>query len=752
MDDGVALIAVGGLGRREQAPFSDLDLVLLHRRTTADVREIAQSLWYPIWDSGIRLDHSVRTADEAVSVARDDLKAMLGLLDLRHIAGDAALTGEMRERSLDLWRREAPNRMAEFAAMTRARWAANGEAAFLLEPDLKDSRGGLRDWHALRSLAAAQLIDLPRTAVDAATALLDARVELHRVIGRAEDILRGQEQAAVARNLGLVDDDALLRSVNEAGRMLAHLSDEAWRRVAAPARKPRRFLRAATGPDRQPLARGVIGQGGEVVLALAADPWADPVLAVRAARAAAEHDLPLAPFALERLVTESAPLPEPWPAEARNELVALLGTGERAVPVLEALDLAGLLVRMMPEWTTVRIKVQRNPVHRFTVDRHLLECAAQAAGLARSVNRPDLLLVSALLHDIGKGYVGDHSIVGADVAGVIVTRMGFSPADVRSIVALVRHHLLLPDTATRRDPDDPMTLAIVTNALDGSSDLLDELHALTIADAAATGPGAWSPWKGGLIADLVGRVHAVLAGRPAEWSDALDDPRRVMAEQGRLGVQWDGDRVLVAAPDGPGVLSKTAGVLALHSLDVLSAAVATHAGMAVNAFTVAPRFGSKPDATLIRQDLSRVIDGSLALADRLAAKERSYERPDLPVPPPRVLWFDREATDATVVELRAADSFGLLYRVTAALEQSSLDVRSARLSTLGSSVVDAFYVTGADGGPVAPDERLVVTEALLSAAAARAGARAAAAALAATPALSTPPASTPPPLVASAGS
>ncbi len=714
---GVALVAVGGLGRREQAPFSDLDLMLLYRCSTAQVRSIAQSLWYPIWDSGIRLDHSVRTADEAVNVARADLKAMLGLLDLRHVAGDAALTGELRERSLELWRREAPKRVEEMAVLTRARWAAHGEAAFLLEPDLKDSRGGLRDWHALRSLAAAQLIDLPRAAVDAASALLDARVELHRVIGRAEDVLRGQEQAAVAAALGKVDDDALLRSVNEAGRALAHLSDDAWRRVDVPTRKPRRFRRGAVGPDRQPLARGVVSQGGEVVLALAADPWADPVLVLRAARAAAEHGLPLAPFAIERLVTECAPLPEPWPAEARNELVALLGTGERAVPVFEALDLAGLMVRLMPEWETVRIKAQRNPVHLFTVDRHLLECAAQAAELARSVNRPDLLLVGAFLHDIGKGYVGDHSVVGAEVAEVITTRMGFSPADVHSIVALVRHHLLLPDTATRRDPDDPKTLAIVTTSLNGSADLLDELHALTIADAAATGPGAWSPWKAGLITDLVDRVHAVLAGSPAEPGEVLDAPRRTMAEQGRLAVEWDGERVLVAVPDGPGVLSKTAGVLALHSLDVLSAAIATHAGMAVNTFTVAPRFGTKPDASLLRQDLGRVIDGSLSLADRLTAKERSYQRAHAPTPPPRVLWFDDEATDATVVELRAADSFGLLHRVTAALERSALDVRSARLSTLGSSVVDAFYVTGPDGGTVPVGSRPEVAQLLLSAAA-----------------------------------
>ncbi|MDQ6936337.1 MAG: [protein-PII] uridylyltransferase, partial [Actinomycetota bacterium] len=276
-EPGVALVAVGGLGRREQAPYSDLDLVLLHRRSPRAVQPIADGLWYPIWDSGVRLDHSVRTVDEAVSMAKLDLKVMLGLLDVRHVAGDAALSGELRERALALWRRTAPTRAPELAAAGRTRWAQHGEAAFLLEPDLKDSRGGLRDWHALRALAAAQLLDVPANATGAGEVLLDARVELHRVSGQAEDVLRAQEQAAVAAVLGRADDDALLRAVNEAGRSLAHTTDEAWRRVLDPPRRTRRFGRRG-GADRQPLARDVVSQNGEVVLALSADPWADPVL------------------------------------------------------------------------------------------------------------------------------------------------------------------------------------------------------------------------------------------------------------------------------------------------------------------------------------------------------------------------------------------------------------------------------------------------------------------------------------------
>ncbi len=504
--------------------------------------------------------------------------------------------------------------------------------------------------------------------------------------------------------------------MNEAGRALAHASDEAWRRVLV--RPPRRRLfRGPLNQDRQPLARDVVSQGGEVVLALHADPWADPVLTLRAARAAAEHALPLSPFTLDRFVTESAPLPIPWPAEARDELVALLDTGFRAIPVLEALDQAGLMTRLIPEWESVRFKSQRNPVHRFTVDRHLWETAAQSAALTRGVSRPDLLLVGALLHDIGKGYVGDHSIVGAEIAHTIATRMGFAADDVARITSLVRHHLLLPHTATRRDPEDPMTLAIVTDAIDGSHDLLDQLHALAIADAAATGPAAWSDWKAELVTELVARTHATLAGEPLPVSEVLDQPRRAMAERGVVAMAWDDERVLVAARDTRGVLSKASGVFALHSLDVRSASIATHEGMAVNAFTVTARFGALPELSVLQADLLKALDGSLPLEERLAAKERAYVREQAgEIAPARVLWFDEEATDASVVELRAADSFGLLHRVTAALEQCSLDIRSARVSTLGSSVVDAFYVTGAGGGPVPESERPAATLAILAAA------------------------------------
>jgi [protein-PII] uridylyltransferase len=729
---GIALLAVGGLGRREPTPYGDLDLVLLHDGRTSEIGSIAEQIWYPVWDAGLGLDHSVRTPDQAIAVAGADLKAMLGMLDARHLAGDAALTGLLREQLIGGWRRSAPSRLAELQELARSRWDRLGDASFLLEPDLKDCRGGLRDRVGLRALASAQLLDLGAAVQAAGTALLDVRGELHRVAGRSADVLQAQDRDSVAEALGLssgdrglTDGDEVLRMVNEAARTLAYATDVGWRRVAAlnppagrsllrrlrPSSTAGRTLPAAV---RQPLAKDVVAQDGEVVLARDADPWADPVLVLRVARAAAAADLPIAPYTLTRLATEASPLPEPWPAAARAELVSLLGAGERAIAAFEALDQHGLLSRLIPGWEAVRFKAQHNPVHRYTVDRHLIETAVQASTHAAEVARPDLLLVGALLHDIGKGFPGDHSEVGERLGRRIALGMGFSPADAGVVAALARHHLLLPDTATRRDLEDPSTIAIVVSAIDGSAELLELLYWLTVADAAATGPAAWSDWKATLISQLVRRTRAVLGG------DALPAPEPpsaavlALAAAGQTRVAVEGSDVIVVAPDAPGLLSAASGLLALHSLDVQAAEVRTVAGMAVNRFSVSPRFGSMPDVTLLNGDLRRILAGSVDLEARLRAKESSYRVLRLPAtdPPPRLLWFDDEATDATVLEVRARDGIGLLHRLTAALERCEVDIRSARISSLGSFVVDAFYLADADGKPLAEQHRATVETAL----------------------------------------
>jgi len=727
-------VAVGGLGRRELAPGSDLDLVLLHGNSkgadSTDVTALAEALWYPVWDTGVSLDHAVRTVPQALAVGADDLKAALGLLDARHIAGDPVLSADLLTRTRAAWRSGAPTRLPELREAVLARGRTEGEVAFLLEPDLKSARGGLRDVHALQALAAAQVADPPSEAVRAAHGvLLDVRGELHRRTAgsgrRVVDRLLLQEQDAIAQSLAYAGADELMAAVSGAGRTIAFAGDATWRRVLpTPGRRGpgrRIFGRRPAGPVRRPLADDVVEQDGEVVLARDADPAGDPLLVLRVAAAAARADLPVAPHVLVRL-QECPAIPEPWPAAALASLVDVLAAGPAAVHVLEALDQAGLLVRLLPEWASVRSKPQRNSYHRFTVDRHLVETAAAAAGLTREVARPDLLLLGALLHDIGKGTTsgqgqsGDHTVVGMRVVAEMAPRLGLAPPDVAVLVAMVEHHLLLPDVATRRDLQDPATARAVATAV-GSGEVLELLHALTRADSAATGPAAWSTWKAGLIEDLVRRARALLDGSPPPPASPLAPWQERLVDAGEFAVQAHEDEVTVVAPDRPGLLGLTTGVLSLHRLDVRSSSVFARGATAVTVCRVAPRFGALPDWSVVRGDLRRALDGDLAVPVLLASREAAYApRPGLPQAPPTVRLVDDASDVATVLEVRAGDGLGVLHRITSAIGACGLDVRTAHISTLGADVVDAFYVVGPDGAKLTdPVLRALAHDAVLAA-------------------------------------
>ncbi|WP_308283404.1 [protein-PII] uridylyltransferase [Pseudonocardia nigra] len=705
-----ALVAVGALGRRELAPWSDLDLVLLHDGRK-DVDRLARELWYPLWDAGIGLDHSVRTPGQAVQVAATDLRAALGLLEARHIAGDPALTDKVGAAVRQAWRAGIRGRFDELADATSQRWRKVGDVAHRVEPDLKNGHGGLRDVQLLDALAAAQLVDRPGADVQEARALLlDVRTELHRLAGRARDVLRAQDADEVAAALEIADRFELARALSGAARTVAFAAEVGLRsaRVALPRRGLAALRRA---PVRRPLDSGVVEHLGEVVLARDASAVRDPGLVLRVAATAARTGMPVAAGTLHRLSDTAPELREPWPRAARVELLSLLGAGRALVDVVESLDRTGLWGRLFPEWGAVRDLPPRDRAHVWTVDRHLVEACAQAARLTTRVARPDLLLVGALLHDIGKGRDEDHSVVGESLAVQIGRRIGFAEADVAVLGQVVRHHLLLPHTATRRDLEDPATVARVVETLDGNGLVLDLLEALAEADALATGPGVWSPWKRTLIGDLARRCRTLLAGEALPAPAALDADAEKLAvavaadgrPQVRLDEGVDPATVVVAVPDRPGGLAAAAGVLALHSLEVHAAELRTAdaTSAAVFTFTVSPRFGGLPDPALLRSDLVRALDGRLALADALARKERDYAPVGAtgePPAPPRVLWFDDEATGAAVLELRATDRIGLLHRVAAALEASGVTVRWARVATLGASVVDAFCLAHPDGG------------------------------------------------------
>jgi [protein-PII] uridylyltransferase len=715
-EPGVALVAVGGYGRKELLPGSDLDVLLLHDGRDGIAR-IADRIWYPVWDSGAHLDHAVRTVPQARRVARSDLKVALGLLNARHVAGDADLTTRLREGALEDWRSNARTRLAELKALHEERVRLHGELAYLLEPDLKESRGGQRDVHAIQAIAAAWVAPAPGPKVRAAyEQILDARHVLHEVTGRRLDRLVLEEQDEVARTLGLLDGDALLRQLAGAGRTIAYAVDHAFRQADRAGGRRALGVRMRRGKlDRRPLADGVVEQDGEVVLARAAVPRTDPVLVLRVAAAAAQVGLPIAPRALARLA-ECPPLSIPWPPDARNALLALLGAGASAIAVWEALDQEGLLATLIPDWERVRNRPQRNPLHRFTVDRHLVECAANAAGLARDVSRPDLLLLAALLHDIGKGWPGDHSVSGEVVARDVCKRVGLGDTDVELVADAVRHHLLLPVVATRRDLDDPMTVEHVATTVGGSRTLLELLHALAIADGLATGPAAWNDWKAGLVADLVRRVSAVLDGEPMPEPTALREDQLALVADGGPAAIVDGNEVTVVALDRPGLLWRAAGVLASHRLTVRGANATAVGDTAVTVFNVVPEYGDPPDAVLVSSDLRRMLEGRLDVEDRLERRARAVRGRGFTAPPPKVTLIDNASTTATVVEVRAHDEPGLLWRIGRALGECGLNVHAARIETLGAEAVDVFYVTDATGGQLTdPDLRKRTAAMVLSA-------------------------------------
>ncbi|PSM37975.1 [protein-PII] uridylyltransferase [Streptomyces dioscori] len=755
---GVSLVAVGGYGRGELSPRSDLDLLLLHDggADSGAIASLADRIWYPVWDLGLDLDHSVRTPAEARKTAGEDLKVQLGLLDARHIAGDLGLTAGLRTAVLADWRNQAPKRLPELQELCAERAERQGELQYLLEPDLKEARGGLRDATALRAVAASWLADAPREGLaDARKSLLDVRDALHLATGRATDRLALQEQDQVAAELGLLDADTLLRQVYEAARVVSYASDVTWREVGRVLRsravRPR--LRAMLGggkpaPERSPLAEGVVEQDGEVVLARAARPDRDPVLPLRAAAAAAQAGLPLSLHAVRRMAAAARPLPTPWPAEARQQLITLLGSGPSTIEVWEALEAEGLITRLLPDWERVRCRPQRNAVHIWTVDRHLIETAVRAAEFTRRVHRPDLLLVAALLHDIGKGWPGDHSVAGEIIARDVAARIGFDRTDVATLATLVRHHLLLVETATRRDLEDPATVRSVAEAV-GSQGTLELLHALTEADALATGPAAWSSWRASLVADLVKRVSAALAGDDPEEPEAAAptaEQERLAIEAFRTGgpvlalrAQTEppaetsteepaedrdpeplGVELVIAVPDQKGVLPAVAGVLAMHRLTVRTAELRSlelpdgvPGSVLLLDWRVAAEYGSLPQAARLRADLVRALDGSLDIAGRLAERDAAYpRRRGIVAPAARVSVASAASRLATVIEVRAHDAPGLLHRIGRALESAQVRVRSAHVSTLGANAVDAFYVTGPDGSPLPGEQAASLARAL----------------------------------------
>ncbi len=710
-DAGVALVAVGGYGRGELAPYSDLDVVLV-ADDGVDIGGLGHQLWYPLWDSGEKLDHSVRSLPEMLDAAEADVRVASGLLDVRHVAGDPNLTIRLRTAALAEWRRGAKQRLPELHELVVSRHRLIGELAHMSVPDLKEAEGGLRDATVLKSLMATWLVDIPAADLERSRQqLLDVRDLLHAAAGRATDRIAPEHWSALAEAWGLPDDRAAQRQVRELGRRLTHLSRLVWRRAEdavrrTPAGKPRR-------PELERLAPGVALANGEVVLDRGANPGSDPVLLLRAAAEAARRNAVLAPPTAARLVRECPPLPDPWPDEARRELVRLLAAGPGLLAVWETLEETGALSGVLPEWERIRLLPHASVIHRFTVDRHVVETCIEASALIREVSRPDVLAVAALLHDIGKGGVVEHSSAGEPIARAIATRMGFDEDAVDLIAQLVRWHLLLATTATTRDPEDPATVELLTEHL-RTPEALALLTALTEADAKATSGKAWTSWRAGLIRDLARRTRAALERGSAPAPIAVDEieiPAAVRSGSIAITVDPvdDGSRVTTVSVDRVGLLADCAATFALQRLQVRAARIWAQGEYGVAVWDVAD---DHLNAGRLRDMFDSVAARRIDPGERLAPRANGSGA-DLA---PTVVVRPEASDQATVIEVRAADRLGVVYLVSAVIAELGMSVRSAHISTLGPQAVDVFYLQEPGGevlsGPRAAEAETAIRERL----------------------------------------
>jgi [protein-PII] uridylyltransferase len=763
----LALVALGGYGRGELAPFSDVDLLILHAGDgPEEIEGFAERLLYPLWDAGLTVGHGVRTADECLALAFERLDAATAMLDARLLAGDVGAWDEVRGR-LRAWTRNDPRgfaaRVVVSASERRERF---GSVSSLLEPDLKEGSGGLRDLHALgwlaivltgmggvRSLEEPGLLgQAEREALEpAGEFLVRVRSALHLETRRRTDRLFLDHQPAIARAMGFEDEpglpavDGLMRAVFEHARQVEHVSRSVFDRYLrgeseapaledTPAGVLRAFARVAT--ERGVMAAPSLDRIGEMVIEDEVE-WTDPV---------------------------------------RQAFLAILRAGEEGARALETLDRLRILTRFLPEWEPVRCRPQRDPYHRNSVDVHLLNTLAGMARLlgsgdegdplvaeaAAAVPERDALLLGALLHDIGKTGRGNHVPVGVDQATAALERMHL-PSRTRDLALfLVGEHLLLSDTATRRDlEDDDLVLDVAARV--GDPERLAALYLLTVADALATGPLAWTPWRATLVRELVAKVQRVLergelGPRAAERLEALgaglrdllpdEGPAEVdrflermprgyllatPAEQaarhfpllrspvGRHEVRTlsgSGARpgtyaLTVVASDRPGLLSWIAGSLSLAGLSILTAQVfTTDDGVAVDVFEVDGAFEARIGEDrwrAFRTTLRKAIDGRLSLERRVEQKRKHYPGPSADVPVE--IGVHNDASDFfTVVEVGAPDRIGLLFDVTRTLAELHLDVHLAKVATYGPRVVDVFYVRDDLGRKVEDPERIAELE------------------------------------------
>jgi len=803
--DRITVAATGGYGRGELAPGSDIDLLFLRPpKQTAWGESVIEFILYMLWDLGLKIGHATRGVAEGLRLARQDVTIRTAMLEARWLCGDSALFEEMRRK---FWEDAAGNGRTFVEAKLaerKARHARQGESRYLVEPNLKESKGGLRDLQTLywigkylyRVQEPADLVDHNvftkdefKTFQKAEAFLWNVRVRLHYLLGRAEERLSFDVQPALAAAMGYHDADKPRRAVEAFMRAYFLVAKDVGdlTRIFIAAleeqhKKPRRLLRRILPgflTQRSPDDDFYVENGR-----LAANPAifkADPANLIRLFHVADGKQIDIHPNTL-RTVTRSLDLITDDVRQDRAANRAFLETltsrhdPERA---LRLMNEAGVLGRFIPEFGHAVGLMQFNMYHHYTVDEHLIRAVGNIAAVERGehkgehplttdvvkrIKSREALYCAVLLHDMAKGLPGDHSDVGAAIAESLCPRLGLSDADTRAVAWLVKNHLVMSDTAQRRDVSDPKTVRDFV-ALVQTPEMLRLLLILTVCDIRAVGPGVWNGWKGQLLRELYYAAETVMTGgdqapardaRVAAAREALaahltdfTPEQRARALSRHYDNYWlafeqdeqerharlvekadaTGELLTLAAesndfravteivlytPDHAGLFSQLAGAIAMSGGSIVDAkAFTTSDGFALDVFSVqdaeGEAFGDKDRLGRLRQTIEKTLRGQVWPRQALAARQQRSKASAFKIRP-KVL-FDNDASQlATVIEVEGLDRPGLLYDVTQAIFESGLSISSSMIATYGEKAVDVFYVRDGFGHKIRHPDRLEAVE------------------------------------------
>ena len=784
----VVLVALGGYGRGELHPLSDLDLLLIYDGEMGTyVQRVTQGILYALWDLGLQVGHAVRSLPDCLAMARTDFPSRTSMQQARFLVGDRRLFNRFRKVLAENVYQKDFNQFLETTLTERdQRYRKFGGSPYMGEPNVKESAGGLRDIHTamwlastkfgtrtLRELADKRLITEreQKTADEALTFLWRVRNELHFLSGHKNDVLSRDIQPQIAKNFGYTGDELSLpvekfmrdyylhaRVIHRVSRRLIARCRETLSRRAGVHRRLRQ----------EALADGLVVLGEQLHLAHP-DGRAfreDPLRLLKVFWHRHQLGFELG-IDVERAIEDSLDLIDDRfraSPEARELFLGICRNWGRVAQTFREMHELGVLGRYLPEWGALTCLVQYDVYHKFTADQHSLLAVQNLEALApgqsadsegnaqvvSEVERPGLLMMGMLLHDIGKGRGHGHVAKGIPLIEALAARIDLSPDDADKVVFLVAHHLTMSHIAQRRDIDDPKTIEGLAEVC-RTPERLRMLYLLTCADMRAVGPGVMTGWQAQILWDLYARTMARLTGgqweRPTREAVAqrvteamrgevprtalaahlalLSDrylattaPQRIAAHLRLLDRLVEGgvmatelfhhpdlgsSELVVVTRDVPGLFSLIAGTLAAQGINILSAQIHTRAdGLVIDTFQVNDPFGEAvtEEARWRRtlEALRRVLRGEVGVEDLLARRRGAHAASEAGVAGPPKISLDNQLSDSsTVLEVKCPDRVGLLYVITRTLSAQGLDIRSARIATEIDQAYDTFYVTDRQG-------------------------------------------------------